>query len=125
LAQEETDSFVIRKKLLELAVEAGDWDDAAGWGVEALHIDVMDAEVHASLGRVYSEQKKYTEAVEEFEIAIRLSPANPDLRVSLAETQAAAGKKEQAIQVLEKLLAQYPQHEAAKRLRAHLTEPTR
>jgi tetratricopeptide (TPR) repeat protein len=122
LAEKESDSFVIRKKLLELAVAGGDWDDAVRWGREALHIDVMDADVHASLGRAFSKQKKYTEAVEEFEIAVQVSPTDPDLRVLFAETLAQAGQEQQAIRVLEQLLAKYPQHEPAKRLLAHLTE---
>ena len=44
-----------RRKLAEMAVERGDFEEARRWGERALQIDVMDRRVHEILARAYRE----------------------------------------------------------------------
>lgn len=119
LAETDHDNWVFRKKLLELAIEAEDFEDAVRWGTEAVHIDVMDAEVHALLGRALGAREKHERAIEELQTAVRLAPQEVAWRLALADACLQAGRKAQAVQVLKELLAEYPgQEEAEKLLRA-------
>ena len=49
LAALDVDDLPIRKKLTELALTRGHHEQAAHWAREALHIDVMDVDVHRML----------------------------------------------------------------------------
>ena len=49
LAALDTDDLTIRKKLAQLALSAEDFPAAVRWAREALHIDVMDVEIHRML----------------------------------------------------------------------------
>jgi len=116
LAEMEYDNVIIRKKLLELAIEAEDFGDAVQWANQVLHIDVMDADVHAMLARALGQQKSCQRAIEEYETAIKLSPERTDWRYSLAEALIRADLKEKAIAVLEEVLSRKPDHAEARRL---------
>jgi tetratricopeptide (TPR) repeat protein len=116
LAELDHDGWVFRKKLLELAIEAQDFEDAIRWGTEALQIDVTDAEVHALLGRALGSREKYDRAIHELQTAVELAPQEVDWRLALADVCLRAGRKEQAVQVLKELLAEYPHQEQAKQL---------
>lgn len=116
LAETDPDNWVFRKKLLELAIEAEEFEDAVRWGTGALHIDVMDAEVHALLGRALGAREKHERAIEELQTAVRLAPQEVAWRLTLADVSLRAGRKEQAVQVLKELLAEYPGQEEAKQL---------
>ncbi len=116
LAGFDHDSWVFRKKLLELAIEAEDFEDAIRWGTEVLQIDVTDAEVHAQLGEALGACEKLDAAIAELQAAVKLAPHEIDWQLALAEMFLRAGRREQAAQVLEELLAKYPNHEQAKRL---------
>jgi cellulose synthase operon protein C len=90
------DNWLYRKKLLELAIEAGDFEDAVRWATETLQIDVNDAEVHALLGQALGAREQYSRAIEELETAVSLVPQQADWRASLAEMYLQAGRTEQA-----------------------------
>ena len=116
LAESDHDNWVFRKKLLELALEAEDFEDAIRWGTEALQIDVTDAEVHAQLGKALGASEKFVPAIEELLTAVELAPQQVDWQLELANVCLRAGRTKQAVQVLKELLAKYPNLEAAKRL---------
>jgi len=116
LAESDHDNGVFRKKLLELALEAEDFEDAIRWGIEALQIDVTDAEVHAQLGKALGATEKFVPAIEELQAAVGLAPQEVDWQLELANVCLRAGRTEQAVQVLKGLLAKYPQQEKAKQL---------
>ena len=122
LAESDYDNVIVRKKLLELSFEAEDFGDAIKWANQVLHIDVMDAEVHALLARALGRQQEHQRAIDEYETAIDLSPERTDWPCSLAETCIRAGRKEKAIAVLEEVLARRPDHAEAKRLLGDLSE---
>lgn len=56
IARLDGDNPVVRKKLAQMAAERGDLESAGKWATEALHITVMDADVHAVLAKVYEAQ---------------------------------------------------------------------
>ena len=60
LAVLDADDLPIRKKLAQLALAAGDFAAAARWGREALHIDVMDVDVHRHAGRSGGRQRNHS-----------------------------------------------------------------
>lgn len=118
LADADADNFLTRKKLLELAIGAQDFDAAAKWATEAMQIDVRDAEVHAQLAQTLRWQERYQPAIAEFETALQLSPDKSEWRVMLADTHELAGAPAKAREVLQELLRRDPQHdEANKRIR--------
>lgn len=116
LAQSDQDNWVFRKKLLELAVESQDFEDAVHWGTEALQIDVTDAEVHAHLGKSLDARGDFAPAIAELQTAVKLAPQQIDWQLALAEVCLRAGRSSQAVQVLRDLLAKNPHHKEAQRL---------
>lgn len=84
LAQLDFDDATTRKKLAELALARKDFPAAERWAREVLEIDVMDANIHHTLGSALAAQKKTKEAIEEYEFALRLSPDEADWKEELA-----------------------------------------
>ncbi len=122
LARMDGDDLVIRKKLLQLCVDAGDLDGAVRWGTEAYQIDVMDAEVHALLGNVYSSQKRYRLAVREYATAVELLPEQTEWEFAWAENCLHAGDADRAVDIIQGLLTRHPEHQAAKTLLERIRE---
>jgi cellulose synthase operon protein C len=83
LAQLDFDDGTTRKKLAELAMNRKDFAAAERWAREVLEIDVMDANIHHTLATVLVAQKKYKDAIEEYEFALRLSPEEDDWKDEL------------------------------------------
>jgi len=121
LAETDYDNVVYRKKLLELSIEAEDFDAAGRWANQALHVNVMDADVHAMFAQVLSRQENHGDAVREYETAIRLTPERDEWRYPLAEACMRAGMNEKAVTVLEELLSREPDHAEAKKLLGELS----
>ena len=96
LSEFDYDNWLYRKKLLELAIEAADYEDAVRWATETLQIDVNDAEVHALLGQAFGAREYCSRAIEELETAVSLVPQQVDWRASLAGLYLQAGRTEQA-----------------------------
>lgn len=115
------DNVIYRKKLLELAIEAEDFDAASRWANQLLQINVVDAELHATFARVLSRQEKYDQAVREYETALRLAPESDEWRYPLAEACMRAGMNEKAATALEELLSREPDHAEAKKLHEDLS----
>lgn len=73
LARIDSDNVTVRKKLVQLALDRSDMKAAHKWAIEALHIDVTDAEIHTALAKVYEHQEKPMRAKREREFAELLS----------------------------------------------------
>jgi Tfp pilus assembly protein PilF len=116
LAQVDYDNPVLFKKLAELAAAKQDFEAALRWANQALHIDVMDAEIHALLGRSLHETEAYGKAAAEYETAVRLDGKQLAWRLALAEAAVKAGEKDKAKVALEALLAIDPQFAGAREL---------
>jgi tetratricopeptide (TPR) repeat protein len=118
LAANDADDIDVRKNLAEAHFGRGEFDQAAEWATECLYIDVNDPIYHVQLADALSGEKKYPEAIEEYETALTLKPKKPnDLRVKLAQAQLDAGKLDDAKATLETVLKADPEHPKAKELR--------
>jgi predicted Zn-dependent protease len=116
LAKIDWDNVLIRKKLVELALERQDFPTAVRWGRQALHIDVTDAEIHASVARACLEQQQYEAAARGFASAVRIDPKRSEWRVLLAQARAQAGDEHGARGALLDLLKREPEHKQAKEM---------
>ena len=108
LAALDADDLPIRKKLAQLALSAGDFATAARWGREALFIDVMDVDVHRLLGEARVGCQDLPQAVEEYEVAVKLDADNASLQLALAEVCLKTDNHNRARQALEKVLELEP-----------------
>jgi tetratricopeptide (TPR) repeat protein len=64
----------------------------------AVKIDPAFADAHFQLGIFYAQQRRYPEAIEQYQRAIQLQPTLADAHYRLGEALARTGKKEQAQQ---------------------------
>jgi tetratricopeptide (TPR) repeat protein len=122
LAQADADDFVVRKKLAFLALEAKNHVAAARWAVDALHVNVMDADLHRICGESLAAQSKYPEAIDAYKIAIQLDAKQPAWRFALADACLQAGDTQQAREVLKKLIDLNPEYPGADLLLDSLEE---
>lgn len=76
-------------------------------GVAAHHADKL-ANQHAALGEAYLEAGGLSQAIEQYEAALRLGPAFQDLRYRLAQLLLEAGRALEAREELERLVAARP-----------------
>jgi cytochrome c-type biogenesis protein CcmH/NrfG len=81
---------------------------------------VLDADVHQLLGASLLGLKQYPRAVSEYETALELKPEDVDLQLGLAEALIAAGRKADAKQLINKVIAKRADHEKARRLQQSL-----
>ena len=81
LAVLDPDDLPMRKKLAQLALSGKDFTAATHWVREALHIDVVDVDVHRMLGEACMARQEFAPAAEEYEVAVRLDPKTPALQL--------------------------------------------
>ena len=125
LAQADPADLVVRKKLLQMALAKKDYPAAVQWANQALDIDVSDAEVHWGFAESLAGSHNDIGAVEEFQIAVELSPDNAAWRMDLARAYLKVGKPQQARQALEALLKIEPDHPEAGPLLEKLEEQSK
>lgn len=113
----DADDLAPRRKLLNLAVAASDWDRVARLGWLVLHIDAYDVSAHAALGDAYAAQKRGEQAIAEYRIALELNPKSTEIRVRLARVFQELGRREDLAKEIESILLAEPDNEAAKKLR--------
>ena len=101
-------------------MDGGDFKEAVKYGRLAIHVDVLDAEIHRILGESYRGLKNYSRSIREFEVAIELKPKDDALEVGLAKTHLATGNKEKAKLLLDDVLERNPDHAEAKTLQEKL-----
>ncbi|MEX0979062.1 MAG: tetratricopeptide repeat protein, partial [Pirellulales bacterium] len=116
LADADPDDLPVRKKLAQLAVAGGAWAAAARWTFEGLHIQVMDAELHAWRGEALSGQGNAAGAAAEYAVAVELNPDDAKLRLALAAALVKANRPADAKAALEALLKREPGDSAARRM---------
>jgi tetratricopeptide (TPR) repeat protein len=113
LAELDADDLTIRKKLVQLALERRDFTAAVTWANRAIHVDVMDAYLHAWLAEACVGGGQRDRAVAEYEVAIELAPGNLAWRLALADTLVQAKQPDRARTVLEELLKINPEYPGA------------
>lgn len=93
-----------RKKLASVMLEQKDFAEAVRYGRLALQIDVMDPDIHRTLGEAYAELKQTDKAIEEYTAAVELDAEDEKTPLTLAKLLIAANKPEAARKLLEQLL---------------------
>lgn len=116
LAEADADEFLIPKKLAQLAQSSGDHAAAAKWANRALHVNVLDTEVHTILAAALAAQRDFIQAIEGYEILVKMKPGQAEFRVALAQAYVGAEKPEDARRVLAELLELEPNHPQAKQV---------
>jgi Flp pilus assembly protein TadD len=122
LAETEPDDLAVRKKLAEIARAREDFDSVGVWANRALEIDVSDAELHRMIAEAALRGHNLPEAIEEFRTAVELGDESPSVRVGLAKSLWAAGRRAEARQELDALLEREPDHSEAGSLRSKWEE---
>lgn len=120
LVQIESDDPAPRKALADMALSEGNFEAAYKFGKLAIHIDVLDADVHRILGDALRGQKEFERAIAEYEVALELKPKDIAIQTSLAETYADAGQPVKAGKLVDEILKKDDQNERAKELKQRL-----
>jgi len=122
LAEQETDNILFRLKLAQLALEDEDFAQAADWARKARQINPADPRAVALLGRALAGAEHWEEAARVLQSAVELQGADRELRLTWARALVETGRKPEARRVLEKLLADDPQDQSARKLLAGLEQ---
>ena len=80
----------------ELAREKQQWDEAVLHFNRAAKLDAAFGDAYLGLGQSLISNKKYSEAVEPLETAVKLEPQNPATHYSLATAYSRTGRKQDA-----------------------------
>jgi protein O-mannosyl-transferase len=75
--------------------------------------DDFKASLHSNLGGVYGERGDFTSAIEQFRLAVDISPGNPEYHTNLANALGAAGNYDEARSEAEAALRIDPSYPAA------------
>ena len=89
---------------------SGRYDEAIEQLRKTLEMDPNFAAAHWTLGLCYEEKKMYPDAIAEFQKAIALSGGNLSWKANLAHTYAVAGRKDEAVQILNELKDESKHH---------------
>lgn len=116
LAATDPDDPGPRIRLAQRAYDLGDDPRAIRWAKSALHIDVLDAEIHVLLARSFRRLKQYASAAEEFQVALALKPGEVTWDLEYAETLWDSHRPAEAWARVQALLAKHPDHAEAKTL---------
>jgi len=108
IARADPDDLVSRKRLIEISLSRGGWDEAIKWVNQAVRVDVNDAEVHRAFAKAALGSHNQGLAAAELEVAVELDPERPSWCLTLAETYVGLGKPQEARRVLWALLALDP-----------------
>jgi Flp pilus assembly protein TadD len=97
---------------------AGHLDEAAAYFSRALVVhseaDDFNASLHSNLGAIYGEQGRFSDAIAEFTIAVRITPNDPEYLTNLATAFAAVGRTGDARRLLEAVIATAPGYSPAR-----------
>lgn len=78
------------------------------------HAEEKISQKHFELGELYSNYKMFTEAIEQYQKALKFSEDQTDLVVRIADAYVADGKVEQSVRYLHKFLDEKPRASAAR-----------
>ena len=110
------DDALPRKKLAMLALENKAYAKAIEYSRMALHVDVLDVEIHRVLAEACHASVDFQNAVKEFEIALQLKPEDTESQFGLARALNSAGKRDDAQTHLRAILTRNPENTEARQL---------
>jgi tetratricopeptide (TPR) repeat protein len=115
-AAEDSNDGSVLVRLARLAADRDDLDDAGRWASEAIHVNVMDPEMHGLLGRSLAHRERHAEAIDEYAAAAQLQPDKSAWRIAEARECVAAGRAARARELLSEVLARDPHDADARKL---------
>ena len=80
LAQLDTDSVAFRMKLAEMAMGREDFEAAEHWAMEALYINIKNADAHKLRGDALAKLNRHSEAAKEYGYALKINPGLDEAR---------------------------------------------
>src|SRR5205085_7224844 len=93
-------------------------DEAAAYFAKALDAhtesDDFSASLHSNLGAVYGEQGRFSDAIAQFQVAIQITPNDPEYLTNLATAFRALGRIDDARRTLRAALAAAPDYDPAR-----------
>jgi tetratricopeptide (TPR) repeat protein len=98
------DDAAPHKGLAELALKQKRYTDAVRDAKAALHVDVLDAQIHRELGEAYLGNHESQKALAELEAAADLKPKDDDVELALSKALLAVGRKADAKTHLQAIL---------------------
>lgn len=113
LSRRDADNFSIRKKLAEMSLAKQEFQAARDHARSALHVDVLDADIHRILATAHVELGKHGPAIREFQVGLQLQPDDVPMQFGLAKAFFKSGKKVEARKTVTDLLLQEPDHAEA------------
>lgn len=113
LTQRDIDNPAYPKKLAQLALADKDYEAAKKFGLQAIYIDVMDAEVHQILGQTEEALDDHEKAIQEYQVVLQLAPATTEAELGLARSLIHARQTDAAREVLTRLLKREPRNQEA------------
>ncbi len=122
LVQIEADDPAPRKALAELALAEGNFEGAFKCAKLALHIDVLDAEIHRMFAEACRGLKDEKRAIEEYEIALELKPKDLEIQLGLAETYLSADRPADAKRLIDEVLKKDGENQRAISIRDRLKQ---
>lgn len=105
-------SLIISYNVALTQLFMGDVNGSVQQSKRLIDLDPNFPRAHQSLAQAYLKQERYLEAIEEFQKAVRLSPGDRQSLRDLGYGYAVAGKRSEALDILQQLQAKYEKHEA-------------
>ncbi len=108
----EPENGPVRQKVAGLALVEKDYVRAAELAQRGIHADVEDAASHVLFAAALAGQDKHDEAIEEYQVAVRLDGEQADSLAGLARSLVAQSRKDEARDVvarLRKVAADHPE----------------
>jgi len=96
-------SLIISAELATHLVIARRYEDAIGQAQKTIELNPKFAIAHFALGMAYEQKQMYKSAIVAFQKAVELSGGNPGFKANLAHAFAIAGRKNEAISILNEL----------------------
>ena len=97
---------------------AGHLDEGAAYFSRALGVhteaDDFNASLHNNLGAIYGQQRRFSDAIAEFTIAVQFTPNDPEYLTNLGTAFAAVGRKSDAQRAFRAALAVAPDYNPAR-----------
>jgi Tfp pilus assembly protein PilF len=81
------DDAAPRRVLARMALDNKEFAEAVRYARLALHIDVLDVETHRILAQAYAGLKQFSEAADEWSVALQLKPGEPDFEIELSRVK--------------------------------------
>ena len=116
----EADDPAPRKALAELAIAEKDYEAAYKYARLALHIDVLDADIHRMLADACRERNDSKRAIDEYETVLELKPKDVPSQLGLAEVYLTVNRTKDARKLVDEVLKRDAENERAKSLLTRL-----